>query len=104
MSSAFLFTYGLVTLLTAINGVRHPSPPSSRFPALWLPAMLVGEAPWVYLILRTTIAGGLVLAGGTALLMGRLGLVMVGGAQLLQLEIARRGLAAAWRSPDQPVS
>ena len=104
MPSAFLFIYGIVTLLTAFNGLRRPSPPSSRFPAIWLPAMLVGEAPWVYLFLRTAIAGGLVLAGGTVLPMGWLGLAMVGVAQLLQLEIARRGLAAAWRSPIKPVA
>lgn len=103
MTSALLFTYGFLALFTAVNGLRRPSPPTSRFPALWLPAMLVGEAPYLFLIGRTLITGALVMAGGLALPMGNLGLAAVGIAQLLQLEVIRRALVAARRARVTPV-
>ncbi|MDP3984101.1 MAG: alpha/beta hydrolase [Acidimicrobiia bacterium] len=104
MSSALLFTYGFVALMTAINGLRKPSPPTSRFPPLWLPAMLVGEAPWSYLAGRMVIAGTLVALGGTTLAMGRSGLLMVGAAQVMQLESARRSQVGAKRIGLRPVA
>lgn len=104
MASALLFVYGSLTLFTAVNGLRRPSPPTSRFPPLWLPAMLIGEAPYLFLIGRTLIAGILVVSGGLALPMGSLGLTSVGIAQLLQLEVIRRGLMAAQRAQVRPVA
>ncbi len=103
MAPTLLFIYGFVALLTAVNGLRPPSPPRSRFPAVWLPAMLVGEAPYVYVVCRTLIAGALVLAGGAALPTGRAGLAGVGLAQLLQIEAIRRGTVAAKQAGVAPV-
>ena len=103
MSSAFLFTYGAIALLTGVNALRKPSPPTSRFPPIWLPAMIVGEAPWLYLTIRTLIALLLVLAGGLDLLMGRIGLALVVAAQLMTLEAARRAYAGAGRLGQRPV-
>lgn len=103
MPSALLFIYGFVALLTAVNGLRRPSPPTSRFPAIWLPAMIVGEAPWLYLAIRTVIAGLLVAAGGLELPMGRVGLALVVAAQIMQLESARRAYAGARQLGHRPV-
>ena len=103
MASALLFVYGFVALITGVNGLRKPSLPTSRFPAIWLPAMIVGEAPWLYLAIRTLIAGLLVAAGGLDLPMGRVGLVLVVAAQIMQLESARRAYAGARQMGHRPV-
>jgi len=103
MASALLFVYGFVALITGVNGLRKPSPPTSRFPAIWLPAMIVGEAPWLYFILRLAISGLLVTAGGLDLPMGQAGLALVAVAQIMQLESARRAYAGARRLGHRPV-
>ena len=103
MASAFLFIYGTIALLTGVNALRKPSPPTSRFPPIWLPAMIVGEAPWLYLTIRSLIALLLVLAGGLELPMGWLGLTLVVAAQLMTLEAVRRAYAGARRLRKRPV-
>jgi acetyl esterase/lipase len=103
MSSALLLVYGSVAVITAVNGLRRPSPPTSRFPAIWLPAMIVGEAPWLYFAVRLVISGLLVAAGGLALPMGWIGLGLVGVAQVMQLESARRAYIGARRLGHRPV-
>jgi acetyl esterase/lipase len=103
MASAVLFIYGTIALLTGVNALRKPSPPTSRFPPIWLPAMIVGEAPWLYLAIRTVITALLVLAGGLELPMGRFGLALVVAAQLMTLEAARRAYAGARRLGQRPV-
>ena len=103
MPSALLFTYGAIALLTGVNALRKPSPPTSRFPPIWLPAMIVGEAPWLYLAIRTVITVLLVLAGGLESPMGRIGLALVVAAQLMTLEAARRAYAGARRLGKRPV-
>lgn len=65
--------------------------------------MIVGEAPWLYLAIRTVIAGALVVVGGLDLTMGRFGMVMVGIAQLMQFESARRGYSGAKLLGHPPV-
>jgi acetyl esterase/lipase len=103
MPSALLFIYGAIAVLTGVNALRKPSPPTSRFPPIWLPAMIVGEAPWLYLTLRIVIAAVLVAAGGLELTMGWIGLALVGIAQIMQLESARRAYAGASRLDHPPV-
>ena len=95
MSSAFLFVYGIMALFLTYNAVRGASPPTSRFPALWLPAVLVAEIPWFWLLLRILIGGGLIAIGADDLPIGRLGLVLLAAAQVLQLELIRRVRASA---------
>jgi acetyl esterase/lipase len=65
--------------------------------------MIVGEAPWLYIAIRTVITAVLVLAGGLELLMGRIGLALVVTAQLMTLEAARRAYAGARRLGQRPV-
>lgn len=74
MTGVVSFLYGLVATLTTINALRRPSPPDSRLPAIWLPAMLVGElAPGVFTF-RLLAGGGLVAAGAAETRLGRWGL------------------------------
>ena len=95
MSSAFLFVYAVVALLLTGNAIRRPSPPSSRFPALWLPAVFVAEIPWFWFLLRIVVGGGFAAFGAHQLPIGRLGLLILAVAQVLQLELVRRARASA---------
>ncbi|HUP16302.1 MAG TPA: alpha/beta hydrolase [Acidimicrobiia bacterium] len=95
MSSAFLFVYGLVALFLTSNAIRKPSPPSSRFPALWLPAVFVAEIPWFWFLLRIVVSGGFAAIGAHQLPIGRVGLLVLAIAQVLQLELVRRADASA---------
>jgi acetyl esterase/lipase len=65
--------------------------------------MIVGEAPWLYFAVRLVIAGLLVAADGLALTMGWIGLGLVGIAQIMQLETARRAYFGARRLSHRPV-
>jgi acetyl esterase/lipase len=95
MSSAFLFVYGLLALFLSSNAVRGASPPTSRFPALWLPAVLVAEIPWFWFLVRIAVAGGFAAIGAHQLPIGRLGMLLLVIAQVLQLELIRRADASA---------
>ncbi|MGH8925000.1 MAG: alpha/beta hydrolase [Acidimicrobiia bacterium] len=95
MSSAALFVYGFLTLFTTVNALRKPSPPGARLPALWFPAVLVAEAPWMWFLLRPFFSGLLVLLGGRKSPVGDWGLWLVGVSLCLQLELVRRaGISA----------
>lgn len=78
MASPLLFTYGFVTLLLTINALRRLRHPRALFPPLWLPAMLTSSLAPFWLLSRLALGAVLVLAGGTRLTMGRLGLWMLG--------------------------
>lgn len=95
MSPAFLFVYGLLAVFLTSNAIRRASPPASRFPALWLPAVLVAEIPWFWFLLRIVVGGAFVALGASELPIGRLGLWMLASAQVLQLELIRRAAASA---------
>ncbi|MGH8957935.1 MAG: alpha/beta hydrolase [Acidimicrobiia bacterium] len=95
MSSAALFAYGLLALFMTVNALRKPSPPGARLPALWFPAVLVAEAPWMLFILRPLFAVILVGMGGLRNPVGMWGLGLVGGSLLWQFELVRRGSVSA---------
>lgn len=95
MSSAALFVYGFLALFMTVNALRQPSPPGARLPALWLPAVLVAEAPWMWFVLRPVSAGFLVLLGGGRSPVGEWGLWLVGASLVLQLELVRRAHISA---------
>ena len=95
MSSAFLFVYALLALFLTINALRRPSPPSSRFPALWLPAVVVAEIPWFWFLLRIVVGGGFAAVGAHHLPIGRLGMLLLAITQVLQLELIRRAAVSA---------
>ena len=95
MSSAFLFVYAFLALFFGCNALRKPSPPTSRFPALWLPAVLIAEIPWFWFLLRMLAGAGFVAIEALGHPMGWLGLSMLATAQLLQLEIVRRASSSA---------
>jgi acetyl esterase/lipase len=95
LAAAVLFTYGVLALFMTVNALRAPSSPSSRFPPLWLPAVLVAEAPWMWLIVRSLITIGLIGLGALNLLLGRVGLMTVIAAQLVQVELIRRSEVSA---------
>ena len=95
MSSAFLFVYGFLALFMTFNAVRAASRPTSRFPALWLPAVLVAEIPWFWLFLRILVGAGFVGAGALEQPIGRLGFLLLAAAQVMQLELIRRVVSSA---------
>jgi acetyl esterase/lipase len=78
MASPLLFTYGFVALLLTINALRRLRHPTAPLPPLWLPAMLTSSLAPFWLLSRLAIGAVLVVAGGTRLAMGRLGLWMLG--------------------------
>jgi acetyl esterase/lipase len=95
MSSALLFVYALMALFLTTNALRRPSPPLSRFPALWLPAVLVAEIPWFWFLFRILVGGGFAAGGAHQLPTGRLGMSLLAIAQVLQVELIRRAGASA---------
>lgn len=96
MTPAAIFVYGFLTLFMTVNALRPPSPPASRLPALWLPAVLVAEAPIMFLLIRIAVAGFAWLAGVAENPVGRAGLWLVGLSLLLQpVLISRAGRSAA---------
>ena len=95
MSSALFSVYAVMALLLACNALRGSSPPTSRFPALWLPAVLVAEIPWFWFLLRIVASVGLIALGALDLPIGRLALWLMAIAQVLQLELIRRAAVSA---------
>ena len=95
MPSAALFVYGFLALFMTMNALRKPSPPGARLPALWLPAVLVAEAPWMWFVLRPVFAGLLMLLGAGRSPVGEWGLWLVAASLVLQLELVRRALISA---------
>ena len=95
MTAAFLFVYAFLALFLTINALRRPSPPSSRFPALWLPAVIVAEIPWFWFLLRIIVGGGFAAVGAHSLPIGRLGMLLLAMTQVLQLELIRRAVLSA---------
>jgi acetyl esterase/lipase len=81
--AAAFFVYGFLTVFMTVNALRRPSPPRSKFPALWLPAVLVAEAPLAWLVIRLLVSGTAWLLGLTANPVGRAGLWLVGLSLLL---------------------
>jgi acetyl esterase/lipase len=95
MSSALLFIYAFVALFLTLNALRGASPPTSRFPALWLPGVLIAEIPWFWFLLRILVGAGLVASGAMNLPIGRLGVWMLAIAEVLQLVLVRRAAVSA---------
>ncbi len=95
MSSALFFVYAFLALFFCWNALRKPSPPTSRFPALWLPAVLIAEIPWFWFLVRIVIGAGFLAAGALGHPLGWLGLSMLATAQLLQVELIRRAATSA---------
>ncbi|MGH8927102.1 MAG: alpha/beta hydrolase fold domain-containing protein [Acidimicrobiia bacterium] len=96
MPAAF-FVYASIALAMAVNAIRGPSPPTSRFPALWLPAVLMAEVPWMWLLLRVLIAALLIAAGALDMTIGRIALVLLITAQSLQVVLIVRASRSARR-------
>ena len=95
MASPLLFTYGFVTLLLTINGLRRLRSVGAPLPPLWLPAMLTSSLAPFWLLSRLVVGAVLVLAGGTRLAMGRLGLWMLGLSVLGLVALIARDLRSA---------
>ncbi len=78
MLAGLFFTYGFVTVVSTVNALRKPVPPTAKLPPLWLPAMLVAElAPYIVLS-RGALASLFVWTGGLTTFVGRAGVVLVG--------------------------
>ena len=77
MLAGLLFTYALVAVVFSVNALRSNPNPRSRFPALWLPAMLISEASPVVLAVRVAIGGVAWWGGLWEQPVGRIGLVML---------------------------
>jgi acetyl esterase/lipase len=95
VAATLLFVYALVALLATVNALRPPSPPTSRLPAIWLPAMLTGELAPVWFALRILIGWSFAALGALDAPLGRLGLWMLVAAQLGLAWIMVRSWAAA---------
>ena len=95
MASPLLFTYGFVALLLTINAMRRLRRPNAPLPPLWLPAMITSTLAPFWLLSRVVVGGALVLAGGTRLAMGRLGVWMLGVSILGLLVVIGRDLRSA---------
>lgn len=76
MIAAIFFTWFFAACVWTVNALRRPVPPSSRFPPLWLPAMIVSELAPLYLVVRALIAAGLIALGALDRGIGRAGLVL----------------------------
>ncbi|MGD2061800.1 MAG: alpha/beta hydrolase, partial [Acidimicrobiia bacterium] len=106
MASPLLFTYGFVALLLTINALRRLRRPNAPLPPLWLPAMLTSSLAPFWLLSRLAVGTLLVLAGGTRLTMGRMGLWMLGLSMMGLLIAIGRDLGstrALRRRIDTPV-
>lgn len=77
MLAGLLFTYGLVAVVFSVNALRSNPNPRSKFPALWLPAMLISEASPVVLVFRLLVAGLAWWGGLGDQPVGRIGLGML---------------------------
>jgi acetyl esterase/lipase len=95
VAATLLFLFALVSLVTTINALRPPSPPTSRLPPIWLPAMLTGELAPVWFVLRILIGWLLVGLGALDAPLGRLGLWMLVAAQLGLAWLMARSWAAS---------
>ncbi len=96
MVVALWFTYAFWSLITTINAARRPRDPMTRFPAMWLPAMLVGEYAGPLLVIRSAASAGLAAAGAVRGDLGRAGLatMLVAQAILAGLWLSSRREAA----------
>lgn len=95
MSSAFFFVYAFLALFLTSNALRGASPPAARFPALWLPAVLLAEIPWFWFLLRITILAGSIALGALDHSIGRVAIWTLAIAQVLQIELIRRAAVSA---------
>jgi acetyl esterase/lipase len=95
MASALFLIYSFLALFMSLNAIRRASPPDSRFPALWLPAVMVAETPAMWFIIRTVIVGVFLQAGALALPIGQVAFWLVIAAQVLQVELIRRAVVSA---------
>jgi acetyl esterase/lipase len=77
MVAGLFFTYAVIAVFLTVNALRRPAPPTTRFPPLWLPAMLTAELAPLWLAVRTALAVGFVAAGGLDSPVGRGGLALL---------------------------
>lgn len=101
MTGALLMVYGFVTLTSSLNAARPVTNPTSRFPAIWLWAMLVGEYAGPLLGARTIIGVVFVSVGALANPAGVIGLWFLATAQLIHVGVwllSRADARAARRS------
>lgn len=95
MASALLFTYGFTALLLTVNALRRLRSPRAPLPPLWLPAMITTSLAPLWLLSCVVLGSIFVLAGGTNLGMGRLGLWMLGVSVIGLLAIIARSARSA---------
>jgi acetyl esterase/lipase len=102
--AGLVFTYGVLAVFLTVNALRRPSPPSSRFPPLWLPAMLTSELPAATVLLRLLIAVAALLGGLWGNPVGRAGLLLIAVSTGLMIPIFGRRRSALERmgTTDHP--
>lgn len=101
MSGVILFTYAALAVILSVNALRRPAPPDSRFPPLWLPAMVASELAPLWVAGRLAIAAVLVAAGALDGVVGRAGLALLGLSIVLHTGVLLRD-ARAVRRLDPP--
>jgi acetyl esterase/lipase len=95
VTEALLFVYASVALILSINALRRPSPPGSRFPPLWLPAMITSELAPLWVAVRVSVLAAAVAAGALDRRLGRVGSFVLAVAAALQAVLVWRRMRAA---------
>ncbi len=95
MVGAIFMVYGFIALLAAVNAARPMNNPTTRFPAVWLWAMLVGEYAGPLLVIRLSLSAALIWLGALTNTAGRIGFVFmaIGQATLLLVWLLSRSEA-----------
>lgn len=104
MIPAVLFVYAAVALILSINALRRPAPPGSRFPPLWLPAMITSEMAPLWVAVRLSVLAVAIMADALDHPLGRTGALVLVVATILQVAIVeRRRRAARAIEPAVPI-
>lgn len=95
MTAALLFFYGAMCVLFSVNALRPPPRPGRKLAPIWLFAVLTGEAPWLWMLVRPLIAGALIAAGALDRRAGVFGALMVALSLPPLFVLAARGSRSA---------
>lgn len=102
MIAAFALTWFFAACLWTLNALRHPVPPTSRFPPLWLPGMIVSELAPVFFVVRALIAWGFIAGGVLDTGMGQLAIGLFALSEMGLLVLMWRSIVAARESGHSP--
>lgn len=103
MISGLTFTYGCLALFLSVNALRKPAPPTSRFPPLWLPAMITAELAPAAVVIRLGLAALAYSLGAWDNPVGRFGIGLILTSIVLLIPVFRLRAKAARQLIDAPL-